>query len=268
MTIWKTWVLALTAIIATCAVYGAPVRAQQDAGTVLITGANRGLGFEFTQQYAAKGWTVIATARRPDEADDLQALAAANDNLTIEQLDVLDHAAIDALAEKYRDTPIDVLLNNAGLAGYPSPGQMLGTLDYEEMALFFATNAVGPLKMAEAFLPHVKASAQKKIIALSSSAGSFAGNGSGIPGLYHYKISKAALNMAYTQLARDVAGDGVIVTLVSPGQVDTTGALAGMQIPGLVDIEISIAGLIGIIDGLTADQSGAFIRYNGEVLEY
>ena len=94
-----------------------PAMAQGQTPTVLITGSNRGIGFEFVHQYATKGWNVIATCRHPETAEDLKILAAQYPNVTIERLDVLDHAMIDALAEKYESTPIDVLLSNAGIDG-------------------------------------------------------------------------------------------------------------------------------------------------------
>lgn len=112
--------------------------------TVLITGANRGLGLEFTRQYAARGWNVIATARKPDVAEALQALAADHANIKLEQLDVTDFVRIDALAEQYLDQPIDVLLNNAGLSGSPSPKQLLRRLEYDLFDAYMHTNALGP----------------------------------------------------------------------------------------------------------------------------
>jgi NAD(P)-dependent dehydrogenase (short-subunit alcohol dehydrogenase family) len=90
-----------------------------DAPTVLITGTNRGIGLEFTRQYAALGWNVIATCRRPADADELTELAGKYSNITIEQIDVLRHDMIDAVAKKYKKQPIDVLLNNAGFFGDP-----------------------------------------------------------------------------------------------------------------------------------------------------
>jgi NAD(P)-dependent dehydrogenase (short-subunit alcohol dehydrogenase family) len=125
------------------------------APTVLITGANRGLGFEFAQQYAADGWNVIATARKPEAANDLQMLAEEYPQVVIEQLDVRDLDMIDALAAKYVEQPIDVLLNNAGLSGNPMPGQIFKRLDYDLFDDFMETNAQGPLTMSEACLKNV-----------------------------------------------------------------------------------------------------------------
>ena len=240
--------------------------AQAATPTVLITGSNRGLGLEFAKQYTAKGWNVIATARKPEKAEELQALAADNDNLTVEQLDVTDHAMIDALAEKYVDQPIDVLLNNAGISGNPKPEMIFGKLDYALLDDYMHVNVVGPVKMSEAFRPHVKASELKKIAVLSSKAGSFAEDGGGnFPGVIWYQTSKAGLNMAMTRVAKAVKNDGISVVMLSPGMVDTQGGmLTKMGLPGLVDIEVSISGMIDQIDALSTEQTGMFKAHTGD----
>ena len=128
---------------------------------VLVTGANRGLGFEFTRQYAERGAKIIATARKPDQADALNALAANNDDITVEKLDVTDHDNIEALAEKYVDVPIDILLNNAGIGG-GIENQLFGKMDYATFDQVMAVNVKGPIKMCEAFRKNVEASELKK----------------------------------------------------------------------------------------------------------
>lgn len=240
--------------------------AADAAPTVLITGANRGLGLEFAKQYAADGWNVIATARKPDKAEDLQALVSENSQITIEQLDVTDHDMIDALAEKYKDQPIDILLNNAGISGTPKPGMIFGKLDYDMLNDYISVNVAGPVKMSEAFVPHVKASNQKKIAVLSSKAGSFAEDGGGsFPGVLWYQTSKSALNMAMTRVAKAVQRDGISVVMLSPGLVDTQGGqLTQMGMPGLTPIEDSIGGMRTIIDDLTVETTGQFITYTGD----
>jgi NAD(P)-dependent dehydrogenase (short-subunit alcohol dehydrogenase family) len=130
--------------------------------TTLITGANRGIGFEFAKQYLAKGWNVIATCRKPETADQLILLQKQFPSLLIiDRLDVTDHSQIDQLAEKYSTIAIDVLLNNAGISG-DTKNQIFGTMNYDVYHKVLAVNTIGPLKMAEAFYPHVKASEQKK----------------------------------------------------------------------------------------------------------
>jgi NADPH:quinone reductase-like Zn-dependent oxidoreductase len=130
-------VLALLALLvaagATAAEPGdAGAAAAGGQGTVLITGANRGIGFEFVRQYAAKGYRVIATCRNPDDADALQDLARDNENIVVERLDLMDLDGIDALALRYQDQPVDVLINNAALMRGPDPEQTFGSFDYAE----------------------------------------------------------------------------------------------------------------------------------------
>lgn len=258
-----------TAIIAAGAVALATLStgaAAAEAMTVLITGSNRGIGLEFAKQYAALGWTVIATTRTPDRAEELKKLAAARKNVTIERLDVADDASVDALAAKYKGKPIDLLINNAGITGdfrNPAP-QSFGTLDHGQRNEFMNTNALGALKVTEAFYENVKLGKGKKIVAITSLAGSFGAKfGGGIPGGYWYKISKAALNAAMVNVSYDAKKDGIIVALLSPGTVRVE-KIGNAQMPGLIEPVESIGGMIKVIDGLTMADSGAIIRYNGE----
>jgi len=233
--------------------------------TVLITGANRGIGFEFARQYAVRGWYVIATARNPGSAQDLVALAEEYPRITIEQLDVGNLESIDALAEKLSGQAIDLLVNNAGLFG-EFGDQAFGGLELEKFDEFMRTNARGPLKMSEAFLPHLKAGQQKKIVAITSQAGSFELDSGGLPGMYFYKSSKAALNMIMRNVAKDVREHGIAVGILSPGMVNTAGELPPeRRFPGIIEPPESIAGMIMVIDALTIEDSGTFIRYSGEV---
>src|SRR5687768_9509412 len=187
-------------------------------GTVLVTGSNRGLGLEFARQYAARGWSVIATARDPERAVELKAVAAEHPGVTIEQLDVTDTASISALAGRYADTPIDVLINNAGVLG-ETEAQTLGTLDYDEFERVMAVNVYGALAVAEAFREQVAASKQKKMVAITSRSGVI--SEPGWRGSYFYRASKIALNMVMRVLAEDLRPRGVIVALVAPFPTDT-----------------------------------------------
>jgi NAD(P)-dependent dehydrogenase (short-subunit alcohol dehydrogenase family) len=243
---------------------GSPARAA-DAKTVLITGSNRGLGLEFAKQYAALGWNVIATTRTPAEAEMLNKIAAANKNVTVEALDVTKFDTIDALAAKYKDKPIDLLINNAGIVNdfiQPKP-QSFGTLDYSLADRFMNTNAIGALKVTEAFYENVKSSQMKKIVAVTSLAGSFGVKFGGVPGGYWYKISKAALNAAMVNVSVDAKKDGVIVALLSPGQVRVE-KIAMYKIPGMIETPESISGMIAVIDKLTMEDAGTITRYTGE----
>lgn len=235
------------------------------AATVLISGANSGIGLEFAKQYSALGWHVIATHRRDEIPQSLADLSAARENVQVERMDITKHDEIDALAKKLAAIPIDLLINNAGMTGdFRKPqAQSFGTLDYAQFDRFMWTNALGALKVTEAFAAHVKASEGKKVVAVSSLAGSFGAGGGGLPGGYWYKVSKAALNMFMTNVARELKADGVAVALLSPGEVRVE-KMAGYNSPRLIEPDVSIAGMIEVIDGLNVDTSGAFVRYNGE----
>ncbi len=240
-----------------------------NAPTVLITGTNRGIGLEFTRQYAALGWNVIATCRRPGDADVLHALAADNSNITIEELDVLRHDMIDALAKKYKKQPIDVLLNNAGFFGdnLQMRGSFFSKLNYDLFELYVETNAIGPLKMAEAFFDSVKLSDQKKIMTVSSQQGSI--EASYGPGSFFYRGSKAALNMFLHTLAdqNKVKNSGVMIGMFSPGLVidDRT---RNLPLEGKVERPESVSGMINVIENFTPEMSGGFYKYSGEIVPW
>jgi NAD(P)-dependent dehydrogenase (short-subunit alcohol dehydrogenase family) len=245
------------------------------AQTVLITGANQGIGLEFAKEYAARGWTVIATHRRSTTPEELAALAAKYPKVRIERMDVTDPAQIAALGAKLKGMPIDVLLNNAGLVRtdpLTKPGgntnQMFGTLDYKLLDDFIHTNVAGPLMIAETFIGNVKASHQKKIIAISSAAGSvsvppFMPNGSPVPDHYWYRISKAALNSAMRLLSAQFKGDGITVVMFHPGGVQVE-SFGDEKLPGFVPPAEAIGKMIRTIDGLTLKDSGRFMDNDGK----
>lgn len=139
--------------------------------TVLITGSNRGIGFELARQYAQRGWGIIATCRTPEQADALQNLALEYSNLVIERIDVTDFDSINTVAEKYRGVPIDVLINNAGILG-DNDKQKFGTFDFSAFDEVMAVNTKGPIRMVEVFVDHVAASDMKKIMNISSAVAS------------------------------------------------------------------------------------------------
>ena len=249
--------------------------AEVTAETVLITGSNQGIGFEFAKQYAANGWTVIATHRRTTTPDSLISLAATYPKVRIERMDVTDAEQIEALGAKLKGMPIDILLNNAGLVRtdpLDKPGgntnQLFGTLDYQLLDDFIHTNVAGPLKITETFIENVKASRQKKIVAISSAAGSvsvppFMPNGSPIPDHYWYRISKAALNSAMRLISAQFKDDGITVVMFHPGgvRVESFGNLA---MPGLESPEAAIGKMIRTIDGLNLQDTGRFMDSDGK----
>jgi NAD(P)-dependent dehydrogenase (short-subunit alcohol dehydrogenase family) len=232
--------------------------------TVLITGANRGIGLEYVRQYAARGWNVIATARKPEEAADLRALAAANPKIAVERLDVTDFAAVDALAAKYKDKPIDIVINNAGITG-DREKQLFGKSDWPTFELVLKTNVVAPLKIAEAFLPNLQASAQKKLVNVTSSEGSIGSVNS--PRNIFYRSSKAALNMEMRNVAFAVKGKGIAVALINPGPVDTD-MMKGLPKNFLRAKEDAVKDLIRITDQLTLENTGTYWDFSGKPLPW
>ena len=246
--------------------YGIARAADTGRPTVLITGANRGIGFEFVRQLAARDWRVIATTRNPEKADALNALAAEDPNVLVERLDVTDHAGIDALAEQYRDQPIDLLLLNAAMGPTPqTAGRRLAKLDFDVATQSFAVNSIGPMKVAQAFFEQVAASDKKLIAAMSSDSGSFVA-GSQAPVLFHYKASKAALNMYMHTLAFETPRRGVTAVMLHPGLVGTNDMLA--RFPGALKTEDSVSQLLAVIDNLTPADNGRFIDYRGETMPW
>lgn len=232
--------------------------------TVLITGSNRGIGFEFARQYAERGWNVIATARKPDEADALQALTAEHDNIVIEQLDVTDFDRVDALAKQYAQTPIDLLLHNAGIGG-GSENQYFLDMQWDVWRKVLEVNALAPMKISEAFYPHVIASRDKKIVTVSSSEGSI--TGARQPRLYFYRSSKAALNMVMKNLALQLKRKGVSVGLVNPGPTDTD-FMAGLPKKMLRPTPDAVSDMMRNIDGLTVETTGSFYQYDGTIIPW
>jgi len=250
-----------------------PGRAAAD--TVLITGANQGIGLEFAKEYAARGWTVIATHRRTSTPEELAKLVTQYPKVRVERMDVTDPAQIAALGAKLKGVPIDILLNNAGLVRTDpvnQPGgnrnQMFGTLDYKLLDDFIHTNVAGPLMISETFIANVRASRQKKIIAISSAAGSvsvppFMPNGSPVPDHYWYRISKAALNSAMRLLSAQLKNQGVIVVMFHPGGVQVE-SFGDDKLPGFVPPAEAIGKMISTIDGLTLKDSGRFMDNDGK----
>lgn len=232
--------------------------------TVFITGSNRGIGLEFAKQYAERGWNVIATARKPGNAEALKALAAKHDNIVVEQLDVTDFQRVDELAKQYADTPIDILLNNAGIGG-GSENQYYLDMQWDVWRTVLEVNTIAPMKISEAFYPHVIASRDKKIITVSSSEGSI--TGASQPRLYFYRSSKAALNMAMKNLALQLKRKGVSVGLVNPGPTDTD-FMAGLPKKMLRPTPDAVTDMMRNIDGLTVETTGSFYQYDGTIIPW
>ena len=228
--------------------------------TLFLTGANRGIGLEFAKVYAADGWTIIATARAPETATALTALAAEyQDRITIERLDVNDDDAVDAVAAKHAGHAIDLLINNAGISGGNDPSLSIG--DYTAFRRVLATNAVAPMKMTLALLPALKLAANAKIFTVSSRLGSISlSNG----GKYAYRASKAAVNAAMHALAIDLKPLGITCAVAHPGWVRTD--MGGSNAD--ISVQESVAGLKQVADKLTFADTGKFFNYTGEELSW
>lgn len=247
-----------------------PAKRSDVTGTVLVTGANRGIGLQLATNYAERGWTVIATARKPQEADELNQLARDNPKLTVVRMDLLDHEGIDALAEELKDVPIDVLLNNAAYLGDPA-AQDFGTLDYEVMEQVYAVNTVGTLKMTEAFIDNVIASEQKKVVAITSLQASIGSLRD--PLIPFYKMSKTALNMGMKSISKRLKSKKVTVALISPGAVDTdmmNAALDHANFKGnfLITPQESAEAVINVIDQYDLKMTGTFMSHRGDVIPW
>ncbi len=229
--------------------------------TVLITGANRGLGLEFSRKYSDNGWNVIACCRQPDKSTGLIALAQGYDKLQVEELDISCFNRIEATSKKLSGISIDILINNAGV--YEDNRENgFGHLDYSKWLNSFTINTLAPVKMAESFLPQIKQSEKKLIVNISSLMGSIADNGSG--GSILYRSSKAALNAAMKNLSIELKDQAVGVLILHPGwvQTDMGGANA------LIDTKTSVNGMCEVIERFNLSQTGAFINYEGKLLPW
>jgi NAD(P)-dependent dehydrogenase (short-subunit alcohol dehydrogenase family) len=231
--------------------------------SILVTGANRGLGLEFVRQYAADGWQVHACCRDPDASTELQRIAgASHGQVSLHALSIGEPESIRAFARDLAGQPIDVLLNNAGtygLKGFAEGGmeaQAFGTMDYDGWQHAFAINTMAPLRMIEAFIGNVAASGQKKIFTVSSSMGSI---GEPPGGHLAYGSTKAAVNFVMSSLAMELRGRGITVMSLHPGWVDTD--MGGAAAP--LKPEQSVAGLRRVIAGASPATSGQFVGWDG-----
>jgi NAD(P)-dependent dehydrogenase (short-subunit alcohol dehydrogenase family) len=222
--------------------------------SVLITGANRGLGLEFARQYLADGWQVYATCRDPNLASELRLADESGHKLRILALDVTDLASVKAAAAELDGQAIDLLLNNAGVGG--PRGQAIGNIDYEAWAKVLDVNTLGPMRISEAFVDHVARSDRKLIVTLTSGMGSIADNTSG--GAFAYRSSKAAVNMVMRSLAIDLAPRGITCVVVNPGWVLTD---MGGPHATLTPAE-SVTRVRHLIENLGPKDSGKFFNHD------
>ena len=217
--------------------------------SVLVSGANKGIGLELCRQLSRRGDRVIATCR--GDSPDLDSL----DVRVVRGIDVGQDDSVDRLARALEGEPLDTLINNAGILSVES----LERMDFDRIRAQFEVNTLGPLRVTRALLPNLRRGSRVAI--LTSLMGSLADNGSG--GYYGYRISKSAVNMVGVNLARDLRGRGISVVLLHPGMVATE-----MTDGAGISPAESVAGLIARIDGLTLDDTGSFWHANGQRLPW
>ena len=225
--------------------------------TVLITGSNRGIGLELVRQYATSGWRVIATCRNPVSVGELASLPG---KIEIHGLEVDDFAQVDGLARELKSTPVDVLINNAGV--YGPKKYAVEEVDSLAWAEVLRVNVMAPLRVSTAFASHVAASQQRKIVCVTSKMGSMGDNGSG--GAYIYRSSKAAVNAVMRSLARDFRDRGIVVALLHPGWVQTD--MGGSD--ALISVAESVTGMRRVIEKLDPARSGTFMDYQGSAVPW
>lgn len=223
----------------------------------LITGANRGIGLELTQQLLAREEHVIATCRHPQRATELQQWQQLyGSRLTLVPLDVSDPVSIAASYDVVCQTTdaLDVLINNAGIGSGMEP---LGTVTQETMLTTYKVNAAGPILIAQQYLELLKAGRGKKIVNITTGISSLSMRDTG--GMYSYTASKAALNMHTKNLSIDVAEWGIIAIVLDPGWVKTD--MGGPN--AWITPEESVNGILQVVDHLTLEDTGKFFHYSG-----
>jgi NAD(P)-dependent dehydrogenase (short-subunit alcohol dehydrogenase family) len=224
--------------------------------TILVTGANRGLGLEFTRQYLAEGHAVIAATRNPGAAHRLRQLERdSKGSLTLVEADVADTAGVRRAATRAPASPIDILINSAGVMG--GEGQTIGSIDYDEWMRVLEVNLLGPMRVCEAFLDRVAQSDRRLIVTLTSGMGSLADNTSG--GSIAYRTSKAAVNMAMRTAAIDLRPRGISCVVINPGWVKTD--MGGPR--ARLSPEESVSAMRRVIAELGPNDSGRFYSYDG-----
>ncbi|MDV6253501.1 SDR family oxidoreductase [Vibrio sp. EA2] len=227
--------------------------------TVLITGANRGLGLEFVQQYLAKDWNVLAACRAPEHASDLVKLSETH-NLELLKLDVTVEQDINKLGEQLKGRAIDHLVLNAGVLGEDCA--TLGEMTQSKWLEVLNINTVAPALLIQTLREHVAASKLKTIVGISSRVASIGDNSSG--NMYSYRTSKAALNQILVSTARNLAQQGVKTLAVHPGWVQTD--MGGKD--ATFTAQESVAGIINVTESLPLEESGSFRVFDGSSIEW
>lgn len=238
---------------------------------VLVTGASRGLGLEFTRGLASRGAAVMATCRTPQRATELQSLAAMHYRVRIAELDTSKPETTQTLARQVET--LDVLINNAGIATSNHPVDPITQSDVDELMTVLRTNVAGTIATTNAFLASLRSGQGKTIAMLSSDLGSIEGTFVAqsakveAGGVSSYRISKAGVNMAARIFAAELADDDFNVVALSPGWVATDMGSSGDRSAPLTP-EQSITGCLDVLASLTAADNGKFLRYDGVELPW
>ncbi len=226
--------------------------------TVLITGASRGIGLELVRCYADGSASVIACCRHPEAATALGTIAG---DVTVMPLDVADAASVAALAASLGDRPVDILINNAGISGPSYDHQSVYSMDFDGWAEAFAVNAMGPVRMLQALMSNLKASHDARVVNITSQMGAMSLD---MTVAYAYCTSKAALNKFMRMAAIELKPQGIKVCLIHPGWVQTDMGGPNAEITP----EASAQGIVRVVEGLNADNTGSFWKWNGETHDW
>ncbi len=222
--------------------------------TFIVTGANRGIGLELASQLKKQKVNIIATARNPEKAVELQKL-----NIRIEALDITKPASLDQFTNRLKEIPVDILINNAGVG---VSDNKFHSLKMSEVNWHFQVNCIGTLLVIKSLLPNLQKGNRKLVINISSKLGSISHNVKGTG--YGYRASKAALNMLTKNLSIEFVSQGFTFVLMHPGSVRTD--MTGHKAP--LSPKESVEGMIKVINGLGSQHNGKFIDYKGEIVPW
>ena len=228
--------------------------------TILVTGANRGLGNEFVEQYLNEGNDVIATYRNENSSMDLIEMGDERSNLKLLQLDVSSNKSLNSFAKNLSDSPIDIFINNAGV--YGPRNSSFGNVDEENWIPAIKINAIAPILLTQLIIKNIRSGADKKLIYITSKMGSIDDNKGG--GAYVYRSSKTALNAVVKSLSVDLENEGMTVALIHPGWVKTD--MGGPN--ALIDKDTSVRGMIEVISNLDISSTGNFYNYDGSIIPW
>ena len=228
--------------------------------TILVTGANRGLGIEFVEQYLNEGNEVIATYRNENSSMDLIEMGNERSNLKLLQLDVSSNKSLNSFAENLGDSPIDIFINNAGV--YGPRNSSFGNVDEENWIPAIKINAIAPILLTQLIIKNIRSGADKKLIYITSKMGSIDDNKGG--GAYVYRSSKTALNAVVKSLSVDLENEGIVVALIHPGWVKTD--MGGPN--ALIERDTSVRGMTEVISNLDITSTGNFYNYDGSIIPW